>query len=83
MSGLENVLGSESTLLNTEYLTISRRRQGDYKPIFTQPKANIGLEYRLVITEPEATNCFSINFQVFTNNNQHNFIKIHFKFIAV
>ena len=26
--------------------------------------------YRLVITEPEATNCFSINFQVFTNNNQ-------------
>ena len=23
-------------------------------------------EYRLVITEPEATNCFSINFQVFT-----------------
>ena len=38
MSGLENVLGSESTLLNTEYLTISRRRQGDYKPIFTQPR---------------------------------------------
>jgi hypothetical protein len=36
-------------------------------------------EYRLVITEPEATNSFSINFQVFTNNNPHNFIKIHFK----
>ena len=32
-------------------------------------------EYRLVTTEPEATNCFSINFQVLTNNNQHNFIK--------
>ena len=32
-------------------------------------------EHRLVITESEATNCFSINFQVFTNNNQHNFIK--------
>ena len=40
-------------------------------------------EYRLVIPEPEATNCFSINFQVLTNNNEHNFIKIHFKFIAV
>ena len=26
-------------------------------------------EYRLVITSPEAINCFSINFQVFTNNN--------------
>jgi hypothetical protein len=47
-----------------DYLTISRRRRS---------------EYRLVITEPEATNCFSINFQVFTNNNPHNFIKIHFK----
>ena len=34
-------------------------------------------------TEPEATNCFSTNFQAFTNNNQHNFIKIHFKFITV
>ena len=33
-------------------------------------------EYRLIITEPEATNCFSINFQV--SNNQLNFIKIHF-----
>ena len=31
------------------YLTISRRRRGDYK---------------LIITEPEANNCFSINFQV-------------------
>ena len=31
----------------------------------------------------EATNCFSINFQVSTNNNQHKFTKIHFKFIAV
>ena len=26
---------------------------------------------------------FSINFQVFTNNNQHNFIKFYFKFIVV
>ena len=40
-------------------------------------------EYRLVITEPEATNCFSINFQVFTSNNRHNFIKIHFKIITI
>ena len=36
-------------------------------------------EYRLVITEPEATICFSINFQVFTKKNQHNFIKTHFR----
>ena len=27
------------------------------------------------------TNCFSINFQVVTNNNQLNFTKFHFKFI--
>ena len=40
-------------------------------------------EYGLVITEPEATNCFLTNFQVFAKNNQHNFIKILFKFIAV
>ena len=33
--------------------------------------------------EPEATDCFSINFQVFTDNNQHNFIKIHLKFVGV
>ena len=53
----------------TGYLTISRRRRS---------------EYRLVITEPhEATNCFSINFQVLTNNNRLNFTKIHFKFITV
>ena len=32
--------------------------------------------YRLVITELEATNCFSINFQVFSNDNQLNFTKI-------
>ena len=36
------------------------------------------MNIRLVISEPEATNCFSINFQVFTNNNQLNFTKIHF-----
>ena len=63
------------------YLRISRRRRGDYKPIFTEPKAK--LIYRLVITESEATNCFSINFQVFANNNRLNFTKIHFKFITV
>ena len=34
------------------FLTISRRRPGDYKP----------REYRPAITEPEATNCFIINF---------------------
>ncbi len=42
------------------YLTITRRRRGDYKLIFTEPRG----EYEHVITEPEATNCFSINFQV-------------------
>ena len=40
-------------------------------------------EYRLVITEPEATNCFSINFQVSANNNPLNFTKIHFLFSTV
>ena len=39
MSGLENVLGSESTLLNIEYLKIIRQRRGNYRPILTQPKA--------------------------------------------
>ena len=43
------------------YLTISRRRRADYKPIFT---------------ESEATHCFGINFQVLTNNFRQNFIKI-------
>ena len=47
------------------YLTISRRRPGDYKPIFTEPKAKS--------PNLEATNCFSKNFQVFTNNNQQYF----------
>ena len=38
----------------------------------------------LVITEPEATNSFNINFQVFRNNNKHNHIKIDFVgFVAV
>ena len=42
-------------------------------------------EYRLVIPEPEATNCFSINFQVFTKNNQHTFTseKILVKILCV
>ena len=29
---------------------------------------------RLAFTEPVATNCFGINFDVFANNNQQNFI---------
>ena len=37
-----------------KHLTISRRSREDYKSTFTEPKA---------------TNCFSMNFQVFTNNN--------------
>ena len=48
--------------VNTSLYSLSRRRS----------------EYRLVITEPEATNCFSINFQVFTNNNPHNLNKFIF-----
>ena len=59
------------------YLTISRRRRDDYKTIFTEPKARWLQDYihwaEGEATEPEGTNCFSINFQVFTNNNQHNF----------
>ena len=39
------------------------------------------IDYKPIFTE--ATDCFSINFQVFTNNNQHNFIKNTLKFIAV
>ncbi len=42
------------------YLTISCRRRGNYKLIFTSRRG----EYELVITEPAATNCFNINFQV-------------------
>ena len=41
------------------YLTISHRRRGDYKLIFTEPQSG---EVN-IITEPEATNSFSINFQ--------------------
>ena len=59
-----------------QYLTISRRRQGDYEPIFTEPSLH-------VIIEPEASNCFSINLKVFTNNNQRNFTRTHFKSITV
>ena len=51
-----------------DYLTINRRRRGDYKPVFTESKLKVA-------------NCFSINFQVVTNNNQQNFIKNSFKFI--
>jgi hypothetical protein len=42
-----------------EYLTIIRRRRGDYRWIFTETKARWIFT---VITEPEANNCFSINF---------------------
>ena len=37
----------------------------------------------IIVTEPEAANCFSTNFQMFTNNNQQTSIKSHFKFITV
>ena len=50
--GLQNSYSPEPT--DHVYLTISRRRRGDYKPIFTE--VNIQFE----ITKPEATNCFSI-----------------------
>ncbi len=42
------------------YLTISRRRRGDYKLIFTKPRG----DDELVVTEPEATDRFSTNFQL-------------------
>ena len=45
------------------YLTISRRRRGVTSLYSMSLRRS---EYRLVITEPEVTNCFSINFQVFT-----------------
>ena len=54
-----------------QYFTISRQRRGDYKLIFTEPRS--GDVNELVITEPEATNCFSINFQV-------NITSLSFKF---
>ena len=44
----------------TLYLTISRRKRGDYKLIFTKPRGGDRGEYELVITEPETINCFSI-----------------------
>ena len=52
--------------------------------VFNKRQLIFNNEYMLVITETEATNCFSINFQVFTsNNNQHSLIKMHSKFITV
>ena len=72
-----SVKGGRSTYINAHVLPEGKvitslyllsQRQIDYKPIFT---------------EPEATDCFSINFQVFTNNNQHNFKKNTLKFITV
>jgi hypothetical protein len=41
----------------TSYLTISRRRRSNYQPILQSRRRS---EYRLVITKPEVTNCFSI-----------------------
>ena len=41
-----------------KYLTIIRRRRGDYREIFA-PRRSPG-EYSPIITEPEANNCFSI-----------------------
>ncbi len=46
--------------LDIRYLTLSRLRLGDNKLIFAKRRG----EYELVITEPEATNCFSLNFHV-------------------
>ena len=63
-----------------DYLTIRGRRRADYKPTFTDPKAKW---IYVVIADAEATNCFSINFQVFTNDNRLNITKIHFKFSTV
>ena len=49
------------------YLTISHRRRGDHKPIFTELRSS-EVNDILVITDPEVTNCFSIN-SVLKNNN--------------
>ena len=43
------------------YLTIIRRRRGDYRGIFAGTKSR----YSPIITEPEANNCFSIFEQAF------------------
>jgi hypothetical protein len=56
------------------HLTISHRRRADSKPIFTEQRS----EYSLVVTEPEATNCFSIN-SVLKNNIIIIIIKTLFK----
>ncbi len=49
----------DATRGSERYLTVSRRRRGDYKLIF-----KLIYEYELVITKPEATNIFSISLQV-------------------
>ena len=67
-------------ILIVDYLTIGRRRRGHLQAYSHGAKGEVN-NYRLVITGPEATNCFSINFQVFTNNNQHNFINIDFNLL--
>ena len=67
-------------ILIVDYLTIVRRRRGHLQAYSYGAKGEVN-NYRLVIAGPEATNCFSVNFQVFTNNNQHNFIKIHFNLL--
>ena len=62
-------------------LTISHRRGEVITSLYSLSRRRI--ECRFVITEHEVTNCFSINFQVFTNDNQLNFTKIHFLFSTV
>ena len=51
-------------------------RLGDYKLIYSLSREG---EYELAITEPEATNCFSINFQVNIMILSRNFfVYLHF-----
>ena len=56
-----NIYLFNNYIVYSSFLTISRGRKGRMR-----------CEYRLLITEPEATNCFSTYFQVFTNNYQLN-----------
>ena len=60
-------------LFNIAYLTISHRWRGDHKPIFTERS-----EYSLVISDPEVTNCFSINSVLKHNNICNLAYKIYF-----
>ncbi len=62
---------NDPALLRLRYhLAISRRRRGDYKLIS---------EHEVVLTEPEATNCFILNFQVNIMILSRNFyVYLHF-----